>query len=192
MSFISESQLSEYRSSTKLFSSEDFVNLSESHLKDKAKPMVFLSHKHDEIKILQDVIAFLKKEGVEVYVDWMDESMPSYTSAKTAKKLKVKIKTSSKFILIATTKAINSKWCNWELGLGDAEKYIKDIALLPVIKSNQSYTGFEYLKIYPYIEFENGRNKYINGSIISKGYYVKTPLDNGRLRLTPLKKWLKN
>jgi len=73
MSFISESQLSEYRSSTKLFSSEDFVNLSESHLKDKAKPMVFLSHKHDEIKILQDVIAFLKKEGVEVYVDWMDE-----------------------------------------------------------------------------------------------------------------------
>ncbi len=192
MSFISESQLSEYRSSTKLFSSEDFVNLSESHLKDKAKPMVFLSHKHDEKSIVQDVIAFLKKEGVDVYVDWMDKSLPAYTDAKTAQKLKEKIKKSNKFILIATTKAINSKWCNWELGLGDAEKYIKDIALLPVIKSNQSYTGSEYLKIYPYIEFENGRKKYKNGSTISKGYYVKTPLENGRLRLMPLKKWLKN
>jgi hypothetical protein len=121
----------------------------------------------------------------------MDKSLPSYTNAKTAQKLKEKIKTSNKFILIATAKAINSKWCNWELGLGDAEKYIEDIALLPVIKSNQSYEGSEYSKIYPYIDYKNGKQKYTNSLTISKGYYVKTPLNNGNLKLTSLKNWLK-
>ena len=66
---------------------------------------------------------------------------------KTAVKLKEKIKASNKFILVATTNAINSKWCNWELGLGDAEKYFKDIALLPIDRTYESYKGAEYLLI---------------------------------------------
>ena len=41
-------------------------------------------------------------------------------------KLKEKIEIADKFILLATEKAINSKWCNWELGLGDAAKYMKN------------------------------------------------------------------
>ena len=76
MSFINEFQLSQYRQKTKTFSADNIVNLNESYSRDKNKPMVFLSHKHDEFSILQDVIAFLKDEGVNIYVDWMDESMP--------------------------------------------------------------------------------------------------------------------
>lgn len=188
MSFITESQLSNYRT-TRRFSKDNIVNLKESHLRDK-KPMVFLSHKHDEINILHDVIAFLKHEGVDIYVDWMDEEIPSYTNAKTAVKLKEKIKASNKFILVATTNAINSKWCNWELGLGDAEKYIKDIALLPIDRTYESYKGAEYLRIYPYIDYEYGHEKYIYGGYISKGFYVKTLQEDGNLHLTPLKEWL--
>lgn len=191
MSFISETQLANYRSRTKTFSKSDVVVLNESTSRDKTKPMVFLSHKHDEVNILQDVIAFINAEGVEIYVDWMDEEMPAYTNAKTALRLKEKIKVSNKFILVATPNAINSKWCNWELGLGDAAKYIEHIALFPINKTSQSFSGAEYLKIYPYIEYENGNGKYLSGSNISSGYYVKTPLDNGNLRLTPLKVWLK-
>lgn len=191
MSFISETQLANYRSRTKTFSKSDVLVLNESTSRDKTKPMVFLSHKHDEVNILQDVIAFINAEGVEIYVDWMDEEMPAYTNAKTALRLKEKIKVSNKFILVATPNAINSKWCNWELGLGDAAKYIEYIALFPINKTSQSFSGAEYLKIYPYIEYENGNGKYLSGSNISSGYYVKTPLDNGNLRLTPLKVWLK-
>lgn len=191
MSFISETQLANYRSRTKTFSKSDVVVLNESTTRDKTKPMVFLSHKHDEVNILQDVIAFINAEGVEIYVDWMDEEMPAYTNAKTALRLKEKIKVSNKFILVATPNAINSKWCNWELGLGDAAKYIEHIALFPINKTSQSFSGAEYLKIYPYIEYENGNGKYLSGSNISSGYYVKTPLDNGNLRLTLLKEWLK-
>jgi hypothetical protein len=191
MSFISETQLANYRSRTKTFSKSDVVVLNESTSRDKTKPMVFLSHKHDEVNILQDVIAFINEECIEIYVDWMDEEMPAYTNAKTALRLKEKIKVSNKFILVATPNAINSKWCNWELGLGDAAKYIEHIALFPINRTSQSFSGAEYLKIYPYIEYENGNGKYLSGSSISSGYYVKTPLDNGNLRLTPLKEWLK-
>lgn len=191
MSYLSESQLANYRARTKTFSKSDIVVLNESVSRDKTKPMVFLSHKHDELAILQDVIAFLNAEGVEIYVDWMDEDMPAYTNAKTAIRLKEKIRVANKFILVATPNAINSKWCNWELGLGDAAKYIEHIALLPINRTTQNFSGAEYLRIYPYIEYENGNGKYLDGRLIPKGYYVKTPLENGNTRLTSLKDWLK-
>ncbi|MCA4793917.1 toll/interleukin-1 receptor domain-containing protein [Myroides odoratimimus] len=192
MSFISESQLASYRTKTITFSADNIVNLKESTYSDKSRPMIFLSHKHDEHTILQDVIAFLKNEGVDVYVDWMDSSMPAYTNAETAHKLKQKIKVADKFILLATQNAINSKWCNWELGLGDAEKYINNIALLPINRSNQTFYGAEYLRIYPRIEYQDGSTQSIEGAYISKGYYVIYPEDkDGNSRLFPLKNWLK-
>lgn len=191
MSFITESQLANYRSSYKTFSKSDVVTLNESSSRDKTKPMVFLSHKHDELSILQDVLAFLKAEGVDLYVDWMDDDMPAYTNATTALRLKEKIKAANKFILVATPSAINSKWCNWELGLGDAAKYIENISLFPINRTSQNFSGAEYLRIYPYIELEDGSGRYLNGATILKGYYVKTPLKNGNTRLTPLKEWLK-
>lgn len=191
MSFISESQLANYRVRTKTFSADNIVNLNESYSRDTTKPMIFLSHKHDEYSTLQDVISFLKDEGVDVYVDWMDSSMPAYTNAETAYKLKEKIKVSDKFILVATQDAINSKWCNWELGLGDAAKYIKNIALLPINKTNQSFRGSEYLSIYPYIDFEDGSRIYNNGNYIPRGYYVKTPIKNNMVNLVSLKEWLR-
>lgn len=191
MSFISESQLSNYRARTKTFSQDNIVNLNEGYSRDKNKPSIFLSHKHDELSILQDVIAFLKTEGVDVYVDWMDEEMPAYTSAETALKLKEKIKMADKFILLATQDAVNSKWCNWELGLGDAAKYINNIALLPIDKNYRSFQGSEYLRIYPYIDYENGNGKYNWGGDIEKGFYVKTPIDNVTVTLVPIREWLR-
>lgn len=176
MSYISESQLSNYRRGTKMFSADNIVNLNESFYRDKSRPMVFLSHKHDEQDILQDVVAFLKEEGVDVYVDWMDPTMPAYTNAETAEKLKQKIKIADKFILVATQSAINSKWCNWELGLGDAAKYKEHIALLPIDKTDENFRGAEYLAIYPRIER------------LYDGYYVLYPKNNYKIRLED---WLK-
>lgn len=109
---------------------------------------VFLSHKHEEGEDLKNGIALLKSLGVSVYVDWMEE-MPRSTSGDTANKLKKKIIENKKFVLLATEKAISSKWCNWELGLGDAAKYINHIALLPVKDDYGAWSGSEYLQIYP-------------------------------------------
>ena len=94
--------------------------------------------------------------------------------------------------MVATPNAINSKWCNWELGLGDAAKYKEHIALLPINKTYETFKGAEYLAIYPYIDYEDGSNKYTDGSYIQEGYYVKNKLGNGHVSLTPLKDWLKS
>lgn len=192
MSYLTESFLSQYRNQNRNFSSDNIINLSKNAYRDNSKPMIFLSHKHDEHSILQDVIAFLKNEGVDVYVDWMDPSMPAYTNAETAHRLKEKIKASDKFILIATQNAIDSKWCNWELGLGDTSKYIKNIALFPINRNHKTFKGFEYLSIYPFIEYEDGTWKYLSGSYIPKGYYVKIPKENNTVEVIPLKNWLKS
>lgn len=139
---------------------------------------VFLSHKHDEVEILEEVISLLKSCGVSVYVDWMDEGMPKTTSGLTAIKLKQKITACKKFVFVGTEGAIASKWCNWELGLGDAKKYPEHIAIIPIADTAGHYSGSEYLQIYPVI-------KTLYNTI--KGDYVVEWRDKSE----PLKDWLK-
>lgn len=81
--------------------------------------------------------------------------MPSNTDGSTAVRIKEKINENKKFILLATENAINSKWCNWELGYGDARKYHEDIAILPITDNEDNvWSGNEYLQIYPIITFQ--------------------------------------
>ncbi|WP_276895947.1 toll/interleukin-1 receptor domain-containing protein [Frischella perrara] len=188
MKLITESELRSF-SNTKNSVALSAMVLESYRVESKAnKTTIFLSHKHNESnEILEGAIQFLKGFDVEVYVDWLDEEMPKFTSGETAKKIKEKIRENDKFILLATEEAINSKWCNWELGLGDAAKYRNNIALLAVQKDNSDYTGSEYLNIYPYITYENGNNTYTDGTYITKGYYVRYS-DN--YTIVPLKTWL--
>jgi hypothetical protein len=114
---------------------------------------VFLSHSHTDKDLIDDAVAFLKKLNVNIYVDWLDETMPEKTSGETAQKIKNKIILSDKFLLLATNKAVGSKWCNWELGIGDTFKFSKDcLAILPLADNIGHWTGNEYLQIYPRIE----------------------------------------
>lgn len=119
-----------------------------------AKTTVFLSHSHTDKEIIEETVSLLSKIGVNVYVDWQDDSMPASTSGETAARLKEKIKACSKFVLLASPQAIRSNWVNWELGFGDSVKYIENIALFPFVKSStaSSWVDAEYLQIYPYIE----------------------------------------
>lgn len=190
MAIITESQIKYHMRSTKTFMS---LNESLRNFKSESsflKTRIFLSHKHDEKEILEGTISLLKSYGVEIYVDWLDEGMPKTTSGETAVRIKEKIKENHKFILLATEGAINSKWCNWELGLGDAAKYIENIALLPVRSDYTDFSGSEYLEIYPYI-FNIENSQYFNGNFRSRGTYVVFPSVNGNDRVIPITEWLK-
>jgi hypothetical protein len=161
------------------------------------KTTVFLSHKHKDLEELEEatgVIEFLEDMGVKVYIDSMDNKMPEQTSGETASRIKDLIKYCNKFILLATEKAIESYWCNWELGIGDVHKFERNIAILPVKEKgqyNHQYKGNEYLQIYPHIDYEDGTSRYTNGEIIPKGYYVAKPINKEGVRIiTSLKAWL--
>lgn len=158
------------------------------------KTKVFLSHNHDDLEDLKGVIGLLEEEfNVNVYIDSKDETMPKTTSGETASQIKTRIKKCDKFILLATNGAIESKWCNWELGFGDANKFENNnLALFPMCDkaySESSYKGNEYLEVYPFIVYEAGYSKFDNGSCIPKGYYVVTR-KNGINHYKSLEKWL--
>ena len=158
------------------------------------KTTIFISHKHDDLEELKGIIGFLeKKYKVKVYIDSQDMSMPKMTSGETARRIKERIKTCEKFILLATDGAIESKWCNWELGFGDAQKYdLKSIALFPLKDKgtyDSSYKGNEYMEIYPHIVYRGGNDEYSSGEKIQDGYYVRYK-EKGEYYLTPLEKWL--
>ena len=144
------------------------------------KPIVFLSHKHDELWALEHTIELIKNCGIDLYIDWMDEEMPKKTCSKTAEKIKEKIKTCDRFVFIGTEGAIASKWCNWELGIGDVNKSANlHIAVLPVKKDYNDYSGNEYLELYPTIQYQDGNGGYIIKEKRDNTDIFVLPIDNG-------------
>lgn len=188
------------------FKASTFKNLNESLRetrtfsagKYEAKPTIFISHKHSDLEDLEElkgVMEILENLGAKIYIDSMDNSMPGHTCGDTALRIKDVIKHCNKFILIATEKAIESYWCNWELGIGDTHKYMEHIAILPIKEKNEQdyqYKGNEYLQIYPRIDFRHGDTYYVDSKqVIPRGYYVCRPKNKEGIRyITALKDWL--
>lgn len=142
----------------------------------QSKSTVFLSHSHDDKEYVHEAVVLIRTLGIDVYVDWLDSTMPASTNADTALKIKERIKACKKFVFLATNRAINSKWCNWELGFGDAHKYLNHIALFPLRENSGVWEGSEYLRIYPRIE----------KSDVSDNFFVYYP-DNTSVSLS---QWL--
>ena len=114
---------------------------------------VFLSHSHTDRAIVEQAKVFFQNLGISIYVDWADETMPEKTNGVTATKIKSKILSNDKFVLLATNAAVLSKWCNWEVGIGDVYKLHSDkICILPLADNSSSWNGNEYLQIYPRVE----------------------------------------
>ena len=155
------------------------------------KSTIFISHKHTDLELLKGLLGFLEQEyNVKVYIDSQDPSMPKVTSAQTAANIKDRICQCDKFILLATNGAVESKWCNWELGYGDAQKYKSHIALFPMKPKGTddcAYKGSEYMELYPYIVYCNGSERDTAGNLIKKGYYV---YDQSQNRITAFEAWL--
>lgn len=169
---------------------------SSTSIKSAAGITVFLSHSHDDLDIgeLDGVLGMLNNYNIVPFIDSMDKNMPSVTCADTAKRIKEVIKFCEKFILIATNNAIESFWCNWELGIGDVHKYIDHIAILPIkelAQRSDQYKGNEYLNIYSSIEYFDGTTKYDSGRVIEAGYYVRTPMSESH-SIQTLDYWLNN
>ena len=152
------------------------------------KTTIFVSHKHSDLEQLKGLIGFLEtKYHVKCYIDSWDPSMPASTCGETARQLKNRIQQCQRFILMATDAAIESKWCNWELGYGDSKKYPNNIAIFHMSDElSSNYKGREYYDLYPYIAYYDGTEKYQgSGKSVKPGYYYVIK-ENGLNAITPL------
>ena len=104
--------------------------------------------------------------------------------------LTIMIRQYDKFVFLASDAALASRWCNWEIGFGDAHKYDTDkIAIFPIKQDNRDWTGSEFLQLYPSIEYYDGTTRYSDThNLIPEGFYVKYHFNRGRI--IPLMEWL--
>jgi len=131
---------------------QELINKREEGTKSKTKKSVFLSHSHIDKTIVLKIGLLFERLKAELYVDWMDKSLPEYTSDITANKIKSKIIETDRFLFLATYHGLRSKWCNWELGIADASN--NKMAILPIETKSGKWKGNEYIKLYPQMQFE--------------------------------------
>ena len=114
---------------------------------------IFLSHSHHDAEYVSMAKTFFEHLDIGIYVDWADSTMPKRTCGETARKIKAKIYNNEFFVLLATNLAVSSKWCNWEVGVGDVYKAYPDkMLILPLSDNSFTWQGNEYLQTYPYIK----------------------------------------
>lgn len=151
--YISQKNLSFFlRKSGKSLAGDDIKKIKGSGDRNKS---VFLSHSHLDKTIVNKISILLKQLETDIYVDWLDESMPVSTNDVTARNIKEKINSCSKFLFLATYHGIRSKWCLWELGLADQIKGTSNLAILPIESNAGNWKGNEYLQIYPEMKFQS-------------------------------------
>jgi len=108
----------------------------------------FLCHSHADKELVRGFVEYVSKKGWDVYIDWMDEQLPSAPSRVTAEKIRLKIRSSDIFIFLATHNYVSSRWCPWEIGYGDAVKFGNDILVVQTIDDRGNFHGNEYLQLY--------------------------------------------
>jgi hypothetical protein len=119
---------------------------------------IFLSHSHKDQDIVEQVVELLGNQGIRVYVDWKDITMPEVTSPETAAKIKNKIVACNKFVLLATNYALASRWVPWELGVADVSLSMPHVAIMPVLDPPIDWKGNEYIGIYSTLKKSNNGN----------------------------------
>jgi len=113
-----------------------------------SRTRVFLSHRHNDEKMVLAIKGYLYEQGIDAYIDWLDPEMPKNTNIETAKNIKERIKESKRFILLATPNSAQSIWIPWELGLADGIKGMSSIAIMPITTDPYNWKEREYYGIY--------------------------------------------
>jgi hypothetical protein len=113
---------------------------------------IFLSHAYDDKELVLGMALTIEDLGYSVFLDWRDD--PSldrkHVTPITADKLRYRMKASKCIFFSTTENASESKWMPWELGFKDGHN--SRAAILPISLQNvSSYSGQQYLGIYPYI-----------------------------------------
>lgn len=157
MAFFTKDFISSFSDKTRKYSFETYDQLLTESIKEQDSLRqydVFLSHAVKDAKIVLGVKNWLEENGMKVYVDWIDDRHldRSKVTSKTANTLRVRMRQSKSLLYIATDNSSQSKWMPWELGYFDGYSSGK-VAILAILDHQyESFSGQEYLGIYPLVQ----------------------------------------
>jgi hypothetical protein len=115
---------------------------------------IFLSHSYSDRKGALGIKNIIEKDfGYSVYIDWIADNYlnRNTVSAATATQIKNRMTQCKCLLYVTSTSASSSKWMPWETGLMDGLK--NRVAICPFNDSSETdtFSGQEYLGVYPYI-----------------------------------------
>jgi len=148
---ILQSTLTGYGVQTRIQKSDDPTNFS----KVASYQTAFLSHSHKDATMAKGVQAFLQAQGLKVYIDWEDTTMPPSPTRETAERIQTKIRDLHWFFFLATQNSMDSRWCPWEIGYADGVKNYENIIVLPTSDGHRNH-GNEYLQLYRHVNDAQG------------------------------------
>lgn len=111
------------------------------------KKTVFLCHSHKDQELVKGLIRLLADANWDVYVDWLDETMPEKPNGETARRIKTRIRESDALVFLATEHSMASRWCPWEIGIADEAKSASRVFIVPTTTGYSTF-GSEYLDLY--------------------------------------------
>lgn len=112
----------------------------------------FLCHSHKDRELALGLQQWLKEQGMDLYIDWQDASMPEPPDATTAARIRTVIRDADVVLFLATSDSMASRWCPWELGFSDGVKRNEQIAVIATRDASGNYYGNEYLQLYRRID----------------------------------------
>jgi hypothetical protein len=114
---------------------------------------IFLSHSYSDKELILGIKIELENFGYSVYVDWIEDYSMDRTNVIKDNVIWIKdrMKTSKCLLYATSTNSSSSKWMPWELGFMDGFK--QKVAILPIaVDKADSFSGVEYLSVYPYMD----------------------------------------
>lgn len=144
---------------------------------------LYLSYALLDKRIVNKTADFFRTIHKNIKVDMMINPISERVSVHTSRAVKNKIIRNDKFVFLATSTSIFSKWVNWELGIADCYKAKDDkIVILPVADKNSRWLGDVYFKLYPRIE------RLVPNPSIKTTCLYRVVYPNGSTK--PLNEWL--
>ncbi len=158
MSFYTIKELNQVASTSTFSQKERIIN----EAKEYTVFDIFLSHCFLDREVVKALFLDLTSMGFKVYVDWIiDPHLDRANVTKqSAELIHNRMKSSKSLLLAISANATTSKWMPWELGFIDGNT--AKCAIIPVFDYSynlpESYSGYEYLKLYPYVKKRNNKS----------------------------------
>ena len=132
----------------------------------------FLCHSHLDKELAEGLQVLLAEQGVDLYIDWQDSTMPETPDRETAQRIQKRIQTCQWFLFLATANSRASRWCPGELGFADGKKNWDQIAVVPTADSRGTH-GNEYMQIYRRVDANSLNQLFLFAPGSSQGSAVR-------------------